>query len=404
MRFTNVCKRLLGGLLAVGLLIGLSSHAQEPTKPKFRTKITDGQEVVVDVESSGPIDPTQRINFDQQQGFPGFYINIRTSQNQTLHLSHFPSFMINGRFHQQAGGGRFEVMNARLPKTGGGKERVGYYSVLVIDNLKITQTLELHPSKSKGAGQKRLMNTVLVSYLVENKGMQPAQVGVRTYMDTYVINNDGCLFASPVTHPNKILDGIVLEGKTLPPYFQMLQVPNLAAPGYIAHLTLDVGSKFEKGNKVVLTRHGQGFAGWDMQAVASMGDSGMGLYWPVKELNAGAKREVAYAYGEGIAVGAGSEGRFQLELGGSFEPGKLFTVSATVGDPAIGQTLSLELPKGIERIEGKEVQPVAPLSENQEYSTVLWKARVQEPGEYTLRIRSSTGVTQTKVISVTAAK
>jgi hypothetical protein len=264
--------------------------------------------------------------------------------------------------------------------------------------------MELHPSKAKKAGTKRLLNNVLITYLVENKGNQNATFGLRTYMDTYVIDNDGCQFAAPVTHPKRILDGMVLEGKTLPPYVQILQRPNLDNPGYVAHLTLNLGSKIEKANKVVLTRHGAGFGGWDMPAMASMGDSGMGIFWAIKDIKPGTKRELGYVYGEGIAVAPESEGRFVVGLGGSFEPGKVFTISATVADPALGQTLTLELPAGMERLEGKEVQPIAPLTDDQEYGTVLWKCRVMRPGDHTIRLRSSTGVTQSKIVSVTAAK
>jgi hypothetical protein len=367
-------------------------------KSKFDIKIKDEKTVVVDMEDSGPIDPTRRINF-QSQG--NFYINVNTLQGQTLHLSHFPSFMINGRLMQQGNGGRFEAMNQPLPKGPGGKVREGFLTTWSHDNVRITQTLELHPSKAK-AGQKRPLNNVLIVYSIENKGQQAAQVGVRTYMDTYVIDNDGCMFASPTTHPGKILDGMVLEGKTLPGYLQMLQRPDLTAPGYIAHLTLGLGSKYEKASKLVLTRHGTGFNTWDMQAFASQGDSAIGIFWPVKELKPGGKRDVAYVYGEGIAVGLESEGRFQVAIGGSCEPGKVFSISALVADPAVGQTLTLELPEGVERLEGKDVQPVPGLAEDQEYSGVLWKARITRPGDHTIRIRSSTGMTQTKIISVTA--
>jgi hypothetical protein len=93
-----------------------------------------------------------------------------------------------------------------------------------------------------------------------------------------------------------------------------------------------------------------------------------------------------------------------MSLAGSFEPGRVATVSALVADPALGQTLSLELPKGVERVEGKEIQPVSPLAEGDEYSTVLWKVRVRETGAHPIRIRSSTGITQTKIVTVTAEK
>ena len=389
------------GLTALIIASGYT-QAQDSAKPKFTIKITDDKTVTVDLEDSGAVDPTRRINFSSQG--QGFFIQVNTIRNETLHLSHFPSFMINGRFHQQPQGGRFENVNQPLKAAAGGKQRFGFSSVWVIEDLRITQTLELHPSKSKGPGQKRLSNNVLISYSIENKGMKTANVGVRTYMDTYVIDNDGCLFAAPVTHPNKILDGVTLQDKTLPPYLQMLQRPNLQNPGYVAHLTLNVGSRYEKANKLVLTRHGQGFGGWEMAAVPSMGDSGMGLFWPIKELKPGGKRDVAYVYGEGIAITAEAEGRYQMSLAGSFEPGRIATISAVIADPALGQTLSLELPKGMQRVEGKEVQPVPPLSEGDEYSTVLWKVRVLEPGAHTVRIRSSTGVTQTKIVTVIAEK
>ena len=393
-------------LMAVVALVGLISWtapAQEPAKPKFDVKIRDEKTIVVDMEDSGAIDPVRRINFEGngfQQG--NFYINIRTLTNQTLHLSHFPSFQVNGRVFQAGQGGRFEAAKP-LPDGPGGRKRIGNSSVCVIEDLRITQTLELHPSKSTGPGKKRLLNNVLIAYHIENKGAKAVNLGVRTYMDTYVIDNDGCLFAAPVTHPGKILDNLELKEKTLPPYLQMLQRPDLKNPGFVSCLTLNVGSKFEKADKLVLTRHGAGFGAWDMPAMPSGGDSAIGLFWPTKEIKAGAKREVAYAYGEGIAASAGSEGRFEVALGGSYEPGKVFNISALVADPGLGQTLKLELPPGLQRLEGKEIEPVAALADGQEYSSVLWKARVVQPGEYTIRIRSSTGITQTKILTITAA-
>jgi hypothetical protein len=58
----------------------------------------------------------------------------------------------------------------------------------------------------------------------------------------------------------------------------------------------------------------------------------------------------------------------------------------------------------MQRVEGQEVQPVAPLSLDNEYSAVLWKCRVLQPGAHTIRIRSSTGETQTKIVTVTPEK
>ena len=185
---------------------------------------------------------------------------------------------------------------------------------------------------------------------------------------------------------------------------QVLQRPNLANPGFVAHLTLNLGGGIEKPNRVILTRHGAFKDQWNMQVTQAMGDSAMAVYWDPKEIKAGGKREMGYAYGEGIAYGPASEGNFNVILGGSFEPGKVFTVAAMVTDAAPGQSLTLELPDSMERVEGKRVQPVAASSDDQAQTMVLWKARVLRLGEFPIRIRSSTGVTMTKVINISEAE
>ena len=390
---------------AVVLVFGLTSsvQTQEPAKPKYTVKVDDDKTVVVDMEDSGAIDPMKRINFQAQGKFGNFNIGITTLQNQPLHLSHQPQFMIDGAVTQPGAGGRFEA-GPPLGKTASGRQRIGSAATWVTPtNLRITQTAELVPARPKKAGDKRLMNTIMIAYNVENKSAQPHKVAMRILMDTYVVTNDGCLFAAP-TMPGKILDGIVLKDKTLPPYVQMLQNPNLANPGFVSHLTLNMGSRYDKAEKVTLSSLRVGFGQWDMPVAPAMGDSAICFNWAAKEIKAGGKRDLAYAYGEGIAVAPDSEGRFQMALGGSFEPGKVFTISAVVADPMLGQTMTLELPAGMERLEGKEIQPVAPLTEGQEFSSVLWKARVLQPGQHPIRIRSSSGMTQAKIVSITAEK
>jgi hypothetical protein len=108
---------------------------------------------------------------------------------------------------------------------------------------------------------------------------------------------------------------------------------------------------------------------------------------------------MTWAYGGGIASDPEGEGKVSLALGGNLEPGKLFSISALVEDPVLSQTLALELPPGIERIEGAEIQPVPAPTENG-HSLVLWRGRVTRPGAFEIKVRSSTGVTQTKSVSV----
>ncbi|HYV35065.1 MAG TPA: hypothetical protein VE988_05130, partial [Gemmataceae bacterium] len=327
----------VGIVLTAAIALAGAGFAQEKTSsPPVQVTIKDEQVVIV--EAVLPIDPVRRIVYQAQPGSLG--VAVRGPNNETLHLSHFPSLSINGQFYQQAqvAGAKIDYDSRPLPKTKAGKVREGFTSSYIFrDDLRITLTVTLIPTKPQAKETKRRMDAVLVHYLIENQGKKPQTVGLRIYMDTYVIDNDGCLFAAP-TIPGKILDGVVLKEKELPPYVQLLQRPDLKNPGFVAHLTLDLGSKLEKPSKVVLTRHGTGGA-WDMPAMVAGGDSALGVYWEPKEIKPGGKREFAYGYGQGIATSPESEGLVEMALGGSFEPGKQFTVTAYVTDPVAGQTL-----------------------------------------------------------------
>jgi cyclophilin family peptidyl-prolyl cis-trans isomerase len=91
----------------------------------------------------------------------------------------------------------------------------------------------------------------------------------------------------------------------------------------------------------------------------------------------------------------------KLVLGGSFAPDKLFTITAYVDYPVTGQTLTLELPAGVKLIEGKKTQPV---TTSAAAAVVLWKARVLRPGEFTVTVRSSTGIERRQAIKSSASE
>jgi hypothetical protein len=286
-----------------------------------------------------------------------------------------------------------------LPKSPGGRTRQGFLSVYVQNDLRITTTVELAATKPGERDKKREMGTVMMRYMVENIGQQPRKFGLKNFMDMYVVSNDGALFAAP-TFPNKILNGIELKDKTLPPYVQCLERPDLKNPGYVAHITLDVGGGLEKASRVVLTSLGAaGFNAWDTPAIQA-GDSAVAIFFDPKEIKPGGRREFGFAYGKGVAVPLESEGALTVDLGGSFEPGKSFTVTALVNDPPVGQSLTLELPKGLALLEGRDIQPVPQPFGDPLQSIVEWKCRVLEFGRFPIRLRSSTGVTQSKIVTV----
>jgi hypothetical protein len=391
----------LTALLAAGLVASSGQDAPRPGN-SYKISIKDEKPVVVDT-TVVPIDPTPRIRYTAQ----GLGVQVNDEQGRTLHLSHFPTLNIDDQMVQAGGFGGFAPNGAvvgggqtkNLGKTPGGRERHGFQTVSKHGDLRVTLTCEVVPTKAQGSAKKRRSDSMLLRYLVENTGQKSHKFGLRVYMDVYVITNDGALFAAP-TMPGKILDGIELKGKTLPDYLQLLEQPNLQNPGFVAHLTLALGNSLEKPERLVLTRHGVGFGTWDMQPVLSMGDSALGVFWEPKEIKPGGKREFGYGYGQGIVLPVEGEGQYEMQLGGSFEPGKLFTITALVADPAPGQALTLQLPEGIEPVEGRTTQPVPPTTEEQANSAVMWKARVTRPGTFPLQIRSTSGMTQTKILTV----
>jgi hypothetical protein len=287
-----------------------------------------------------------------------------------------------------------------LPKGPGNKERNGFMAKWKMGQLDFTQMVEVVPAKPVDVGKnaKRRMDTCRVTYIVENKDKAPHEIAFRANIDILINNNDGALYASPTTEPGQILNGVVLEGKKLPSFLQVLERPNLKDPGFAAVMTLKSGGKVESPNKVVLTQLGALGAAWDVPALPA-GDSACAIYWDKKVLKPGEKREMTWAYGGGIASDPEGEGKVTLALGGNWEPGKLFTVSALVEDPVASQMLALDLPPGIERIEGAEIEPVPAPTENG-HSLVLWRGRVLRPGAFDIKVHSSTGVTQMKSVLV----
>lgn len=386
-----------GGCLTFALAaLGFAQGPATKTGP-VQVKIQDEKPIVVE-----PVLPVAAVPIVQYQTQPNMMVNVRVN-NQTLHLGFIQTmFHVDGNvIYPGNQPGRMVLQNAPLPLKGG-KRKPGFMSIYEINNVRITQTIQPVPSKPR-QGKQRQIDSVLVNYMVDNNDSKPHRVGVRIFMDVFIVNNDGALFAAP-NHPGQILDGVELKGKKVPDYLQFLQMPNLKNPGFVAHMTLNFGRNYDMPDRAVLTRLGAFADQWNLQAFQAMGDSAMGVYWEPKDIKAKSKRNIAYSYGAGLVPSPEGDGLMNLVLGGSFEPGKLFTVSAYVQDPAPGQSLTLELPAGMERVEGKEIQPVPTSNgEDEGNAMVLWKVRVQRTGQFQVRVRSSTGVTQTKIITITRA-
>jgi hypothetical protein len=380
-------------LLPAVTLLALTAavvHGDPPVRVQIQEDKTEFKEVAL------PIDAKMRAQ-PAFVGNMGYGLNIEGKRLTFTAGSARTTFRIDGQ-NRPANG-----VNTILPPTPAGKARKGVQCVFKSDNVVITQIMEIVPGKPSAkpkAGEKRRLDTLLVRYVVENMDGKAHTVGVRLRMDTFCWTNDGCLFASPEKFPGKILDGVELKGKDVPDYLQILQNPDLNNPGWVAHFTLRFGSKYEGPTRVVLTWHGANDDGWNTPVMQAMGDSEAAFYWDDLVIPAGDKRELAFGHGQGIATTPDSEGRVNLEFCGNFEPNKVFTITASVSDPIDGQSLYLELPAGMQRVEGKDLQAVSPPAADG-VGVVVWKVRVLNTGSFTLRLRSNNGVTYTRIITIT---
>jgi hypothetical protein len=385
------------------LTVAITLASQLPGSP-VRVTIQDENKTEA-VEAVLPIDPTPhiRIGMGQNETFglsvDGKRLTFSTDGGSVQTMVKIDEQVyIFGDLNQ----GRWIDLRKPLGKGPQGQQRLGNYSTWECRKIRFTQVLEIvasRPTKNVITGKRRL-DVCRATYIIENKDTNPRNVGIRVGHDMYLVDNDGCLFAAP-TVPNRVLNGYMLQGKELPEWVKVLQRPDLKNPLYTAHFTFKMGSRIEAPDKVSLTGLGACFGGWDIPAMAS-GDTAIGIFFSPKKMVAGGKREVGYAYGEGLASNPDNEGKVSLSVAGSFEPNKQFTIAAQVDDPMPGQTLTLELPEGMERLEGKEMQSVPVLADSAT-SMVVWRARVLKTGKFAINVRSNTGSTNTKIITITPA-
>jgi hypothetical protein len=274
--------------------------------------------------------------------------------------------------------------------------------------LRFHQVLEVVPGQTSGTGKaaRRLLDTVLVRWMIENRGGAARKVALRLNLDTLIGSNDGVPFTVPGRPGLVSTCADFPEARTVPDFVQALEVADLHAPGTIAHMTLKVGGKVEPPDRVSLTFQqfwGLGFdpvRNWSYPIENMRNDSAVVLYWSDKDIPAGGKRTIGFAYGLGQIA---SSDKLGITLGGSFDIGQAFTVTAYVEKPQAGQTLRLQLPDGLALVNGAQTQAVAPAPAGGT-SLVTWKVRVDRTGTFRLVVNSSTGLSQAKTLTIAQAE
>jgi hypothetical protein len=306
--------------------------------------------------------------------------------------------------------GRWDGPPKEVGKWGGRK------AIWVFDNqVRVTQTVELiggEPQIVQGE-YKRLVDTCLVRYTIENRDNNTHKIGLRFVLDTYIGSNDGVPFTVPG------LPGLVdtmhdfTDRKTMPDFVQVLENPSLADPGTIAQVNLKLGGELEPPGRVSLTHwpDQKQQVQFDIPVVPMAaglekdrgeGDSAVVLYWPEEDLKPKQVRKLGFSYGLGSL--ASGTGQLAVTVGGALVANNDLTVVGLVTAPREDEKLLLELPEGLSLVGGSErIQAVPPAQPGSNRpSPVSWRVRAGSAGTFTITVRSSTGLTQERRITIRA--
>ena len=103
-----------------------------------------------------------------------------------------------------------------------------------------------------------------------------------------------------------------------------------------------------------------------------------------------------------MAAGEGG-GKLGLSVGGAFTPGGDISVTAYVNNPIPGQTVTLTPPPGFQVADvgglTRDV-PAPPPGAASRMSPVSWKLKAAGAGDYTVKVDSSNGASQSKKITI----
>lgn len=295
----------------------------------------------------------------------------------------------------------------------------------------VTQEVRLvrgEPVEVSPGEYKRVLDTCLFRYRIENKDKKPHDVGLRFLLDTYIGSNDDVPFTLPGVQ-GMVDTSRELVGPDVPDFIQVLEHPDLENPGMIAQLNLRLGAErpglvFEPPHRMLLTAHpmvqqrdhpGVTKEAWEipLASIKEAHDSSVVLYWDPKELPAGKFRELAFTYGLGN-VSIGNRAKLGLTVGGAMLVGRDLTVVALVADPQEGQIVELlQLPPGLTLAKDSQAKQAVPPSTEVNKdgrpipSPVTWRVRATRDGDFPIVVETHIGgerVTQTRRVTITRAR
>jgi hypothetical protein len=316
--------------------------------------------------------------------------------------------------------GHWEDSDIKGWKDEQGQEHDGVQSVWAWDDKRVavTQYVELVRGQQSG-----LLDTCRVRYRIDNRDSREHKIGIRFLLDTFIGGNDGVPFTIP-GEPDLCDTMMDLPAqsrtKAIPAFLQALEKPDLAHPGTIAHLRLNL-EKLEPPVRVtlgawpneklrVLDRNANGpLTLWNVPLLPlkslQLDDSAVAIYWKEKALEGRGKREVGFEYGLWNLASAGS--RLATTVDGAFRPGGQLTVVAYVnraGRENEDESLTLKLPESFRLLGGEQqTQRVPRLPPNAKSANVpiTWRVQVgSNTGSYQFRVESNLGVSQVLRVTI----
>jgi hypothetical protein len=237
------------------------------------------------------------------------------------------------------------------------------------DDVDVMQYVQVVP------GQTNALDTVLIYYRARNGGTVPRKVELRLLLDTFIGSNDGVPFLVP--GQTKLVRMADLSGKDVPEYLEVIENPNDPKnPGTVVRLGLK-GIRWGaidpvEPSKVSIGQMDNNRA-WDALSKEITDDSSVAIYWPEKEVRPGQTVHYAITYGLGALEVSNDLG---ITAPGSVMPNRSFTVTGYVYKAKKDQTVRLEVPSGLEVVDGEEKTVAADAERAQVFWTV--RAKVQK--------------------------
>ncbi len=270
------------------------------------------------------------------------------------------------------------------------------------EGVQVTQIVEVIPGEPVETpdGFKRLMDTTLVRYVIENKDNRNHRVGLRIVVDTLIGENDGVPFTVPGVKGLVDTCADFRPPEPIPDFAQVLERPDpdLRKAGLVALMNFKVGGGVEPPSRVSLTAWPGNSILWEVPVRPMGSDSAVVMYWDEKDMKPGDKREIGFSYGLGSV--SSSSGQLGVSVAGNFGKGEEFSVIALVSNPQPNQKVKISLPKGLRLAEGQqEEQAVPPPGPGGRPSPVTWRVISSEVGTYDVEVTSG-GATQKRRVQI----